>query len=334
MNRLGRIPLVEMLRGVAATMVALHHFSTLDHGWLRDMGAHLKLGVEIFFVISGFVIPYSLHSQSSTYRVRDFPHFMIKRMIRLEPPYLASIALFIGLAFLAWQAPGFNGPPPSFSLGQVATHFLYLVPLTSYTWIQFVYWTLAYEFVFYIVVGLAFPLVTGPSPWRTRIAVCAIAALVGGGAISYFWGLFAIGLSVYSAMIRSERCWLEALPGALVAIAMARFGPSEAAAGFCTGALILLHDRLPLLNARVEQLLLWLGTVSYSLYLLHLPIGSRVMNLGLRFVSGPVGELVLSLLALGTSLVAATMLWYFVERPAIAASRRYNARKTVARDQT
>ena len=322
--------MIEMLRGVAATMVALHHFSKVAHGWVYEIGTHLNLGVAIFFVISGFVIPYSLHGQFDRYSLRNFPQFMIKRMIRLEPPYLASIAVFMGIAFLASKAPGFSGPPPSFSLGQIAVHFLYLVPLSSYTWIQFVYWTLAYEFVFYIVVGIAFPYILQSSRWRVRFAVCAIAALVGSGSISFYWGLFAIGISVYSAMMRSDRRWLEALPGVLVAVAIARFGQWEAAAGFATGALILLHDRLPRLSGRVEQMFLWLGAISYSLYLLHQPIGSRVMNLGHRFVSSPGSELVLSLVALGVSIAAAAVLWRYVERPAIAASRRYNARNNGA----
>jgi len=45
------------------------------------------------FVISGFVIPWSLYR--SQYVLRDYPKFLLKRNVRLYPPYLASIAITI-----------------------------------------------------------------------------------------------------------------------------------------------------------------------------------------------------------------------------------------------
>ena len=51
---------------------------------------------------------------------------------------------------------GFQGDQPSYSLRQIVSHLFYVVPLTSHTWLSPVYWSLAYEFVFYIIVGLTF----------------------------------------------------------------------------------------------------------------------------------------------------------------------------------
>jgi peptidoglycan/LPS O-acetylase OafA/YrhL len=45
----------------------------------------------MFFVLSGFIIPYSMARAS--YTVADFPRFVLKRVTRIDPPYLVAIAL-------------------------------------------------------------------------------------------------------------------------------------------------------------------------------------------------------------------------------------------------
>ena len=69
-----------------------------------------------------------------------------------------------------------------------------------------------------------------------------------------------------------------------------------------------------------EQVLSGLGAISFSLYLLHVPVGGKIVNLGLRWLAGPGGHLVLSLIALAGSLLAATLFWRFVERPCTMAA--------------
>src|SRR5262245_6522000 len=85
-----RIPILDPLRGIAAGGVAWYHLTNLldlPEGWIKGSGAHGFLGVEIFFVISGFVIPYSMIRGG--YRVRsDWGRFIAKRILRLDPPYL------------------------------------------------------------------------------------------------------------------------------------------------------------------------------------------------------------------------------------------------------
>jgi peptidoglycan/LPS O-acetylase OafA/YrhL len=152
---MSRISVVEALRALASISVALFHFCNE----LNSTGAHLVteygwLGVDVFFVISGFVIPLSLYGRG--YRLRDFPPFLLRRLVRLEPAYLVSIAAVVILWHASNAAPGFRGPAPNYSFPQLASHLFYIVPLTSYEWLQPVYWSLAYEFVFYITVGLTF----------------------------------------------------------------------------------------------------------------------------------------------------------------------------------
>src|SRR5436190_8707485 len=96
---------VEALRGLASLAVAWFHL-TNQYDWnaVRWSGRFGYLGVDCFFVISGFIIPYSLHRAG--YTIGGFPRFMARRLVRLEPPYLVAIALIIALAYVSTWAPG------------------------------------------------------------------------------------------------------------------------------------------------------------------------------------------------------------------------------------
>jgi hypothetical protein len=168
-----RIAVVEAMRGIAAIGVALCHFS----GWF-EAGLPLVfrsygwLGGDIFFVISGFVVPLSLYGRD--YQLRDFPRFMMRRFMRLEPPYLASI----GLCLIVFHAASmFRGTDPGYSFPQVMGHLFYAIPLTSYSWLIPVYWTLAYEFIFYILVGLTFAFL---AKREIEFTICTAAIIAAG----------------------------------------------------------------------------------------------------------------------------------------------------------
>src|ERR1035438_4700620 len=106
-----RLGTIDCLRSVAALSVAWFHFTVasgiLHSGGLYYSGLYGWVGVEMFFVISGFIIPYSLYGAG--YRNRDFGLFLIKRIARLDPPYFADILLCIALSYAVTLAPGFRG---------------------------------------------------------------------------------------------------------------------------------------------------------------------------------------------------------------------------------
>lgn len=72
---------LDVLRGTAALSVCLFHFTSGNRAYLpsddpvRTVGSFGWLGVEVFFTISGFVIPYSLDQRS--YHLRDAPSFLM-----------------------------------------------------------------------------------------------------------------------------------------------------------------------------------------------------------------------------------------------------------------
>lgn len=76
--------------------------------------------------------------------------------------------------------------------------------------------------------------------------------------------------------------------------------------------------------------LLGLGSISYSLYLTHVPIGGRVVNLGRRWIDGLEAEFALSVAALAVSITFAYGFMRLVERPAIQLARRFTMTSRVA----
>jgi len=86
-------------------------------------------------------------------------------------------------------------------------------------------------------------------------------------------------------------------------------GCVEAAVGLSTACVILYVSRS-------NRVILFLGTISYSLYLIHLPTGVKVVDLGIRWAKGWASQLVLLVVGLGVSIGAAYLLYRFVEKPA------------------
>jgi peptidoglycan/LPS O-acetylase OafA/YrhL len=322
-----RLPVVEYLRGIAALSVAWFHLSnSYDGGWVAASGSLGWLGVDVFFVISGFVIPLSISRGFQGYSVRRLPEFLARRLIRLEPPYVVSIALTLVLWYLSSLAPGFQGHAPDWSVPQLLAHFLYLIPLTDFNWLQPVYWSLAWEFAFYVTMGLTFTVVAS-AKWRHAWVLAALTtmSLVLLGVVREQALLFVVGIAVFrlKEVDRPAGVMIDLIIAVLAIAAIATCSPKVAVVGLAT-ALAIYASGSSTAPYGVHRALTSLGTVSYSLYLTHVPIGGRVVNLGSRFVDQPFHELLLSLFALAVSLGFAAVFWRFIERPFVAMSRRFN----------
>lgn len=262
-------------------------------------------------MISGFVIPYAMFRGG--YRgLQSAPAFVLKRLARLEPPYLASIALGLAILYLGAHAPGFRGQPPHVTFLQILLHLGYLNVFTNEPWLNPVFWTLAVEFQFYLsMVGL-FHLIGSRRPQLRLVGLALMCALA-------FWirldqfvfpylGLFAVGALAFhyrSGLIgRLGFCLLATV---ISVINLAVLGLPSALVGIATAGLAAFANppRMPLL--------VWLGGISYSLYLLHVPIGGRVMNLAGRLPPAWHGPALL--IALASSVLAAWGFHRLIEVP-------------------
>src|SRR3954470_15126221 len=150
---------VHAMRGFAALWVVMFHSRNfeafLGSGLGRGDVVSLVLfdwgrgGVAIFFVLSGFVIAHSLWRADMTGRAVG--HFMLRRSIRLDPPYWASIALALAVA---WARGARHGDAFHVDGGVLLAHVLYLQEFLRLPEIQVIYWTLTYEIQFYFVYAL------------------------------------------------------------------------------------------------------------------------------------------------------------------------------------
>ena len=162
----GRFVFIDALRGLAALSVVLFHANDGRHidelfvelpGAARAIIENGDLGVQVFFVLSGFVIAHSMAKK--TVSAGYVGRFMLRRSIRLDPPYWASMLLVIALGVLSTYAvPGKTYEVPSAT--DIAIHVAYLPVLLDRPLINFVYWTLCLEIQFYFVFSLVMWAVT------------------------------------------------------------------------------------------------------------------------------------------------------------------------------
>lgn len=304
MTSLHRLESIQALRGVAALVVVLFHASVLSIDYLA--GAIYspwtlvgKAGVDLFFVISGFVMVYT------TYRRFDEPgaatRFAISRISRIYPPYWILAAM----VFLYWlhNPGGVNSKSGQVNL---LTSFLLLpgggLPLVP------VAWTLVCEVFFYfvfwlvMVFGSARLLLPCISLWglcvltNTAVGLVNANAMVRGLPLSPFNLEFIVG--VLLALMGIRRGGRSALIVSLMAFAAMAVGfqltGQEESIPVANRVLLFLAPCAGLVYGlvaletsgwRPSRFLVWIGDWSYSLYLVHILVMHLVYRVATRRTS-------------------------------------------------
>lgn len=306
---LPRYAAIDALRALACLAVVLYHAKEGGHiSALYDVMPAVFLGVfdygysgvSVFFVISGFVIAHSMYADrvGGGYAAR----FMLRRSLRLDPPYWASIALAVGSAYVAAKVvPGKIFEAPTFE--SLLLHVTYLIDLAGQPPINSVYWTLCLEMQFYLSFVLLMWVAT---MWGRRIGVdnarkwiLLFAALVAAlwttpwkpfnfpGLFLEHWHLFMMGVLVRYALdaarSRQQRAWCVACIAVLVAAGTIWQASVSEFLGIAIGLLLLAGGRYSaLLSWSGGRLLQWLGLISYSLYLTHNNITGMVFRFGYK----------------------------------------------------
>src|SRR5258707_3445092 len=280
-----RIETIDLLPGVAALAVCWFHLTNANTiagvGLLQASGKYGWLGVEVFFVISGFIIPYALHRGG--YRLNRFPTFLLKRIIRLDPPYIVSILLVLLTGYLITLAPHYQGEAFHLDYTRILLHLGYLNVLVGYEWLNPVYWTLAIEFQYYLLIGLAFPLISSKRLWK-RLLFFAVLSLLAwkitfGGFIFHFIVLFFMGIALFQQQHRIISVKeLLILLVIFTAAAYVTLGVPYALAGLLA---VLVISCLTIKN----RVFVFFCSISYSLYLVHPPVTRVVYTLGRRFAT-------------------------------------------------
>lgn len=342
-----RVKAVDGLRGIAATLVVLYHLeeaiSRTAADWLwgpvHAMVRHGYLGVDVFFVISGFVIALSVSraEPSALYLGR----FIVRRSIRLDPPYWAAIALELCLLYATLRVlPERAGAFPSGH--QLLAHLFYVQELLGYGSIIPIFWTLCFEIQFYLMyVSLVVAGARLPARGRKTVVTGVMALLFAGSVWVRYWspdsvpygfaGLrwfqFFIGVLTWRAVV--DRRNLPALVLAWTFLTGAILLSGASATQFLAPAV----SALVMLCARYERVgavlrarpLLWLGTISYSLYLFHSPVGWRFVSVAQLVIPAPWNTpTALAVYAAGIALcvAVAAVAWRIVEKPFLALAQR------------
>ncbi|CAI1592684.1 Acyltransferase family [Serratia proteamaculans] len=135
----GRLEYVDSIRGLAAFGVVIAHFvvplyanSSFFFNYLFDLG---KIGVVLFFIISGFIIPFSFKVHNGGVKA-----FLISRFFRLYPAYWFSLFAFLISSYFVGKA---------FPFYQILANATMLQAAIGIRDIVGVYWTLFIELIFY-----------------------------------------------------------------------------------------------------------------------------------------------------------------------------------------
>ncbi len=324
------------LRGAAAWWVVLYHVNELVPLTVpgRELLLHGSYAVDLFFVLSGFVIGLAYgQTFGSGVRAREYARFIGIRFARVYPLHLLTLALTITvpIAFAATGRPvdqfrfSFEGFVQSFFLLQnwgFQPRFVWNVPS----------WSISTELGFY----LAFPVLVGAlmrlGRGSAQLAIVGVALV---GAI-YLMGEATGGLTANTPRWGLVRCLSECMLGCWVWLSASRWAVTargsvglSAMAATLAGACALgapAHATLPASFALLTwalalpggvgralewRVLIWLGEVSFATYLCHYVIRDWV-RMGLL---GRVPDLVLLGLYIGFVLLASAALHAWVERP-------------------
>ena len=340
---------VQVLRGLAASLVVLHHYlaSQIERGaevgrWLENVGAS---GVDIFFVISGFIM---MMTTSSTHKDPAAGDFLWRRLVRIVPLYWALTIIAYAMVLAAGSSVNTVVSPEKFTLSMLflpyseaaldmgtLAHKAYVIPMA---------WTLTYEWYFYLV--FAITLAIGLKPGGRLLFMSA-----------WFAVTVAIGLllqpSSMIAQVVTHPMVFEFLLGCAIAILYNkgyRLGGWPALVLALAGMFVLsnifhhtAYDRTFYWGLSAFALvvaatlyrgsqtdsvaikpLAWFGDISYSLYLSHFFTLALFVRLQKRFdlLGDSFGLPTMALFLLLVLLVAAAC-YYGIEEPA----RRFFARR-------
>jgi peptidoglycan/LPS O-acetylase OafA/YrhL len=328
-----RIVELDALRALAAINLMLFHFThvySVKFGYTTELGfewPYGKYGVELFFVLSGFVNAMTLLKK------RDAKRFVINRLLRILPIFYVVYAVNLVLMFL---------PPLStwgdHDLPTLLANLTLMPNLLGYECLEPVTWTLQIEMLFYVILtgvflagGFERPIRT----WLLYLVLCFVGCTlvhpvgeIGQRATPAQWmrelllleyvPLFVMGMMIQQIRFGSETGWNRwGKNGLVIAIAFAVFHITDdrdfnpAATLLILGIMFLAaFGRLPVLRMKP---LVFISTISYSLYLLHNNLGCVVIYHMDHYLGVP--PIVCFALMLGLTVVFAWTSTKFLEQP-------------------
>jgi peptidoglycan/LPS O-acetylase OafA/YrhL len=324
---------VDVLRGVAAFWVVLSHYLPY---WKRYLGwapiivpnTWGQYAVWLFFIISGFVI-FSTLDRSKT--VTDFA---VLRFSRLYPAYWATLLFATSVGALVFGNHVW--------LRGLVANLTMFEEFFGFPGADNVYWSLTVELGFYLLAGTLFALRLHRRPqvvvaaWLGAAVIWVLTLRTPGADHRDWFALllaldfspfFAIGIVLYDV---TKHGWSASRIGLIAFAMIAEFviagwtglGVAVVVAGLVGLAI---HGHLRFL---VSKGTLWLGSISYSLYLIHRNLGYDLLSWLHAHGLGPGVAVPLTILG---ALGLATVTTHAIEKPAMRQIRLWYARRNATR---
>ncbi len=351
------LPALTSLRGLAAVWVVFYHFQDvlraggLPAGPLTRLIGHGHYAVDLFFLLSGYVIAYNYLDVPGLLERRACFRFLVMRLARIYPAHLVGLLAVLPMVVVA-RVLGYGLTEEGYGLVTFLQHLTLTqawVPFMKLSW-NYPAWSVSAEWFAY----LCFPLLA--VLLRRVRGVAANVLLLGGCAGVVVFGFFTTPQAPFGELLRV----LATFP-----VGMALFHISRtlrpvpwlprlvALASFAGLALALMLDGVPHrlffvlfatllwglaglrpgeLSALCSRPLVWLGEISYSLYISHALV-QKVLNE--VFPAQTLERLSLAPRMLGLGLYAGLLLasgyglWRLVEEPSRRGLKRLLDRKSL-----
>lgn len=310
------LPSIDLLRGIAAISVALFHFVIISRlvfpSLFKDVFRFGHLGVQVFFVVSGFVIPYSMYK--GNYTLKKIKTFFKKRLIRLEPPYIASIFLIFILNYIFYISPYWHEEIIDVTWSQLLFHLGYLNSVFQEGWINQVYWSLGIEFQYYILMAFIFYFINHkPLVWSiTFVFLLSLSIFI--PLESYVFNhlpFFILGILIFRFLTKKDSIYFF-LFFIFITLLVISYKYEFAVEYIIAATFPFLFFFVFKKSSKLGG---FLGDISYSLYLIHIPIGQRIIRVGADFTNSVYSETLLIILTLGLTMFCSYIFYLIFEKP-------------------
>ena len=358
---LSYIPEVDGIRFVAITMVFLLHAFYTFHSLTSPGPTFVKVGhvlfdngakgVLLFFILSGFILslPFAKYYLQQGKRI-DLKAYYLRRLIRLEPPYIIAMSLFALLQI---------AKTPEFAesiLTHLMVSFAYLHNIVYQHWsyINLVAWTLEVEVQFYLLAPLICRVFLLSMKMRRLLLWSAVVVLTMlqfiylpvVSSLYQYLHFFLLGILLTDYHVNGyPRIFLNgySLLVSLGLFMILYFLPSYAHrpatflfpfAAFCWMMSVFANERVKkMLSGKVISLI---GGMCYSIYLLHFPLcsitGEWLYRIGFR--SSSAGNFILHMMVYVIVVLLVSSLFYLlIEKPFMVLSTKWKGRQRTSFDK-
>lgn len=339
---------IDGLRAIAAISVLFHHIlgdflreasnqNTTLIGSLNSIISSFdfgRFGVVLFFLISGFVVPFSIKSD----QLQPIRRFAIGRFFRLYPAFWLSLIFMYGYLVFTGGAP---------ELKTLLANATMAANAFGQPWLSGVYWTLFIELIFYILIAVAFMAGILRQPMLILAAGLLLALSTGGPILLRSLGInlpvvyiglhlsfLFCGLLLRLTVIEKERGTLSAALVLIIVqmgiiVSIGDFSLARNDTFFIVGKLPVIASYLAAYSVFLlslwtmrpqSKLLSSTGEISYSIYLFHVPVCWTIY----LFLppTGAISDLITMALCVIASFAVSILTYRYVEKPMIAVGRR------------